>query len=73
MSNLPSLTPSDIIRLLTAKGFVFDRSKGSHRIYVNPTNGKKAVVPYHKKDLPKGSMLDILKAAGISKDEIFNP
>jgi predicted RNA binding protein YcfA (HicA-like mRNA interferase family) len=70
MSNLPSLTPSDIIRILTEKGFVLDRTKGSHKIYVHPIFQKRVVVPFHKKDLPKGTMLSILKDAGISKDEI---
>jgi 16S rRNA G966 N2-methylase RsmD len=26
-------------------------------------------VPYHKKDLPKGTLLEILKQAGISREE----
>jgi hypothetical protein len=28
-------------------------------------------VPYHKKDLPKGTLLEILKQAGISREEAF--
>jgi predicted RNA binding protein YcfA (HicA-like mRNA interferase family) len=70
MSNVPSLTPSDIIRLLMEKGFVLDRTSGSHRIFLHPISNKRVVVPFHKKDLPTGTMLSILKQAGISKDEL---
>jgi predicted RNA binding protein YcfA (HicA-like mRNA interferase family) len=28
------------------------------------------VVPFHKKDLPKGTLIEILKQAGFSKEEL---
>jgi predicted RNA binding protein YcfA (HicA-like mRNA interferase family) len=28
------------------------------------------VIPVHKKDLPKGTLMEILKQAGIKKDEL---
>jgi len=31
---------------------------------------EKVVVPLHKRDLPKGTLLEILKQAGISRDEL---
>lgn len=70
MPRLPSLTPQKIIRVLERKGFVLDRSKGSHRIYYNPETRKRVVVPFHKKDLPKGTLLEILRQAGMSKKEL---
>jgi len=72
MSKLPSLTPRKIIDILMKKGFVFERAKGSHYIYRNPDTKKIVVVPFHKRDLPKGTILEILKQAGIHKDEIDN-
>jgi len=70
MPKLPPLTPKDVIALLKKKGFILDRTKGSHHLYINPTTGKRVVVPFHKKDLPKGTLLEILRQAGISKEEI---
>ena len=70
MSNIPSITPKDIIRILKQKGFVLDRSHGSHQIWLHPVSRKRAVVPMHKKDLPDGTMYSILKQAGIDKDEL---
>jgi predicted RNA binding protein YcfA (HicA-like mRNA interferase family) len=70
MSNTPSLTPKDIVRLLKQKGFVLDRSRGSHQIWLHPASRKRAVVPMHNKDVPTGTLYTILKQAGIEKDKL---
>ena len=70
MPRLPVLNPEEIVRILERKGFILDRSKGSHRIYVHPETRKRAVVPFHKKDLPKGTFHEILRQAGISREEL---
>lgn len=70
MSKLPSITPQKIIKILERKGFVLDRIKGSHHIYYNSETKKRAIVPLHKRDLPKGTLLEILKQSDISKDEL---
>jgi len=70
MSNTPSLTPKDIIRILKLKGFVLDRSRGSHQIWLNPVTRKRAIVPVHSKDIPVGTLFSILKQAGIEKGEL---
>jgi predicted RNA binding protein YcfA (HicA-like mRNA interferase family) len=49
---------------------VLDRTKGSHRIHYHPETKRRAVIPFHKRDLPRGTLLEILKQAGISKEEL---
>ena len=70
MPKLPVLTPKKIIKILEKNGFILDRIKGSHHIYYHPESKRRAVVPVHKKELPKGTLLEILKQAGIEKSEI---
>ena len=70
MPKLPSLTPEEIIKVLENKGFILDRTKGSHQIYYHPETKRRVVIPLHKKDLPKGTLLEILKQAGINKEEL---
>lgn len=72
MRKLPTLTPKQIIKVLEKRGFQFDRSKGSHHLYYHPESHRRATVPVHKKDLPKGTLFEILKEAGISKDELID-
>jgi predicted RNA binding protein YcfA (HicA-like mRNA interferase family) len=71
VSKLPSFTPQEIINILEKKGFYLKRSKGSHKIFYNPETKRLVVVPFHKKELPKGTLLEILKQAGISREEIM--
>ena len=70
MPKLPVLTAKDVIRILERRGFILDRVKGSHHIYLYPDNGQRAVVPFHRRDLPQGTLLSILKQAGVNRDEL---
>jgi len=67
---LPPLTSQKVIKILEKNGFVLDRTKGSHRIYYHSESKRRVIIPYHKKDLPKGTLMEILKQAGISKEEL---
>ena len=67
---LPALNPEKIIRIREKKGFVLDRIKGSHHIYLHPERRQRVVIPVHKKNLPKGTLMEILKQAGITKEEL---
>lgn len=45
MPKLPRLTAADAEAMLLKTGFVWLRSKGSHRIYAK--GGRRVVVPFH--------------------------
>jgi predicted RNA binding protein YcfA (HicA-like mRNA interferase family) len=72
MPKLPLLTPKKVMKVLESKGFILDRSRGSHHIYYHPVTKRRVIVPYHDKELPKGTLLEILSQAGISRDELEN-
>ena len=60
-----------LIKLLEKNGFLFKRSKGSHQIYFNALSNITIIVPVHgSKDIKKGTLLAILKQAGIDKNEL---
>lgn len=73
MPKMPALTSQKLIKILEQRGFVLDRVKGSHHVYYHPLTKRRGVVPLHTGDLPgdlpKGTLLEILKQAGISRDE----
>ena len=69
MPKLPSISARKILKILKRFGFGLDHSTGSHFILYNIKTKKRAVVPYHIKDLPKGTLMSILKEAGISRKE----
>jgi len=65
MPKAPTLTADEVIKILMRNGFLLDHQSGSHRVYFNRETRRRAVVPYHKKDLPRGTLLSILKEAGL--------
>ena len=71
MPKLPILTSKKLIRILGKIGFQLDHKTGSHFIFYDLKTKRRAVVPYHSKDLPKGTVMSILKQAGITKEEII--
>jgi predicted RNA binding protein YcfA (HicA-like mRNA interferase family) len=68
-TKLPSLKPKEVIKVLEKLGFVFVRQKGSHRIYVK--GNIVITIPYHNKDLKKGTLRAIIKQAGLSVEEFL--
>lgn len=63
-----NLSPDYLIRLLEEAGFIYKRSKGSHKVFYNPINNKTIIVPYHNgKDLKKGTFMAIVKQAGLKE------
>jgi len=70
MPKTPSLTPRKVIKILEEKGFILDRIKGSHHIYYHPNTKQRVTVPMHKQDLPIGTLLSILKQAGIERNDL---
>lgn len=69
MAKIPSLKPREAIKVLERYGFVFIRQKGSHRIYINKNNA--VTIPYHNKDLRKGTLRSIIKQSGLSTEEFL--
>jgi predicted RNA binding protein YcfA (HicA-like mRNA interferase family) len=58
------------MQILEKKGFILDRVKGSHHIYYHPDTKQRVVVPLQKNELPIGTLMEILRQAGIGKDEL---
>jgi len=67
MPKLPGISSKKLIKILKSFGFQLDHSTGSHFIFYNPETKKRAVVPCHNRDLPKGTIMSILREAGINK------
>lgn len=57
---------SEFLRKLKKQGIKFHSHGSRHDWYINPANGKKAQVPrHHSKELPIGTVNDILESLGL--------
>jgi len=72
MSKLPAAKPRQVIRFLEQNGFVLDHASGSHFIFYNPTSRRRAVPPSHNRDLPKGTLMSVLREAGFTREELID-
>jgi len=70
LPKIPSLTPRKIIKILEKNGFILDHSTGSHMVYYHPVKRKRITVPFYRRDISKGTLMAILKQAGIDRGEI---
>jgi len=69
MPKLPRVKAPRLIRVLEKAGFVLDRQKGSHQIFLDST-GRRVVVPVHAGNVLRPKTLkSILRDARLSVAE----
>jgi predicted RNA binding protein YcfA (HicA-like mRNA interferase family) len=71
MPKLPAVKPREIAKFLERNGFVLDHVSGSHYIYYHPTSRRRAVVPQHNRDIPKGTIVSLLREAGFTREALI--
>ena len=69
---LPRLSGKEVIKALSKLGFQPIRQKGSHVILLKEFDGGKisTVVPLHS-EIDKGTLLEIIRQAGLNRDQFF--
>lgn len=61
MTQLPTLKPRKLIKIIEKFGFIKVRQEGSH-IFFKHQDGRTTVVPFHQgKDIGKGLLREIMK------------
>lgn len=70
MAKLPVLSGREVIKALKKIGFEPARQKGSHIVLVRMDSGSKqaVVVPNHK-EIDPGTLLEIIRQAGLKREE----
>ena len=70
---LPSLKATNVIRALKRAGFSVIRISGSHaRLVHDSDRNRQTTVSMHKgKDVPRGTLRDIIEQAGLTVDEFI--
>jgi predicted RNA binding protein YcfA (HicA-like mRNA interferase family) len=67
---IPSVPGAKVVKALGRAGFVTARISGSHHVLRHP-DGRTVVVPVHAgRDVPKGTLRNILSIVGMTADEL---
>lgn len=69
MPKLPVVTPQNLVKILLKFGFVHVGGSGSHKV-MKHGDGRRTTVPMHSKDIPKGTLLAIIRDIEITKEEL---
>ncbi len=70
---LPVVSGNDVLKLLQKEGFVVVRQRGSHiSLHKKTDNKTMLVVVPQKKEIKKGTLLSIIKQAGMTREEFIN-
>jgi len=70
MNKLPVLSGKELIKILQKNGFEVRRQKGSHVILAKESIKKAVVVPLHN-EIDKGTLIEIIRQAGMTKEEFM--
>ena len=66
----PRVKGKDIVKVLEKLGFSFVHRKGSHMTFKKEGHPKHVTI-YSTNEMPTGTLLKIIKQAGVSKEEFF--
>lgn len=73
MGKLKPLPPKKVLKKLKAIGFIEMHQRGSHLTLKNKKTHRYATIPMHGKDIPVGTLHNIVvRQAGLSADEFNN-
>ena len=73
MRKLPVVSGRELIRILGRAGFTHARQHGSHVVLVKTDkSGKRAVVVPDHKEIDKGTLIEIIRQAGLKREEFLN-
>ena len=74
MTRLPIVSDKEVVSVLKKAGFVYapKRGKGSHVAFCKEEEGRKllVIVP-QRKQIPRGTLQEILKQANLKRDEFI--
>ncbi len=74
MGKLPQISGKELCRTLEKEGFVFIRQTGSHHLYQKKSEEGTITIPipvHSNKPLKKGTLHNIIKKAGISREKLI--
>ncbi len=73
MPSLPIIKPNQAIKALKRAGFYIHHQTGSHARLLHKTKPElRVTIPRHTKDIPKGTLANILRQANLTVEEFIN-
>jgi predicted RNA binding protein YcfA (HicA-like mRNA interferase family) len=72
MPKLPVIKDRQLIKILKQLGFFEHRQRGTSHLMMVHADGRRTIIPIHPgKDIPRGTLIAILKDIEISREELI--
>jgi len=71
MSKTPAIKPNQIEKVLFKIGFISRQGKGSHKVFKH-SDGRRTVIPTHKRPIRIGTLKAILKQIKLTTKEFLD-
>ena len=59
------MTAKEVEEIISADGWRLATINGSHHNYKHPTKKGRVTIPFHSGDIPKGTLANIFRQAGL--------
>ena len=69
---MPALRPRQVLRVLRKAGFSEDHRSGSHVILYKEGRPNPVSVPWHNRDLKRGTLAEIIRQADLTREEFLD-
>ena len=69
---MPALRPRQVLRALRKAGFYEDHRSGSHVILYKEGQPNPVSVPWHNRDLKRGTLAEIIRQADLTREEFLD-
>ena len=68
---MKQVSGKEFVRLVTRRGWILNRIKGSHHIFTLPARRERLVVPVHGSEpLKIGLLRSLMKVAGVEEKDL---
>jgi len=72
MPRLPSIRPEEVARVARRLGFIRDRQKGSHAVFLRHSDRRRVVIVMHRRELKRGTLRSLISDLGISVEKFLD-
>lgn len=59
------MKPREMEKLIFKDGWIYKNQTGSHKHYIHPIKSGKVTIPFHTKELTRGTEFSIRRQAGL--------
>ena len=66
------MKPKEMEKIILADGWIFKSQRGSHKNYIHPTKPGKVTIPFHNRELDRGTEIPSKNRRGLNSPKLLS-